>query len=226
MFDFSDRTLKLIGPEATAKLENSRVAVFGLGGVGGACCEALVRAGIGSIDLIDKDVVDVTNINRQIIADSENIGKNKTDVCKERLERINPKCYVNAYNMFFLPENADSIDFSQYDYVADAIDNVTAKLCLIEKCRDAGVSIISSMGTGNKLDPTQFEVADIYDTSVCPLAKVIRQECRKRGIESLKVVYSREEPIHTENRTPASISFVPPVAGMIMAGEIIKDLIK
>lgn len=226
MFDFLDRTEKLIGSKAINKLASSHVAVFGLGGVGGACAEALVRSGIGKIDVIDKDVVDITNINRQIIATHDTVGKNKTDVAFERLKSINPACEINAIKKFYLPENSSEFEFAKYDYVVDCIDNVTAKLSIIEECEKAGTKIISSMGTGNKLDPTRFEISDINKTSVCPLAKVVRTECRKRGIKKLKVLYSKEEPARQGERTPASVSFVPPVAGMIIAGEVIKDLIK
>lgn len=226
MFDFLDRTEKLIGSKAINKLASSHVAVFGLGGVGGACAEALVRSGIGKIDVIDKDVVDITNINRQIIATHDTVGKNKTDVALERLRSINPACEINAIKKFYLPENSSEFEFAKYDYVVDCIDNVTAKLSIIEECEKAGTKIISSMGTGNKLDPTRFEISDINKTSVCPLAKAVRTECRKRGIKKLKVLYSKEEPARQGERTPASVSFVPPVAGMIIAGEVIKDLIK
>lgn len=226
MFDFLDRTEKLIGSKAINKLASSHVAVFGLGGVGGACAEALVRSGIGKIDVIDKDVVDITNINRQIIATHDTVGKNKTDVAFERLKAINPACEIYAIKKFYLPENSSEFEFAKYDYVVDCIDNVTAKLSIIEECEKAGTKIISSMGTGNKLDPTRFEISDINKTSVCPLAKAVRTECRKRGIKKLKVLYSKEEPARQGERTPASVSFVPPVAGMIIAGEVIKDLIK
>ena len=217
------RTEPVIGKEGLEKLWNSRVAVFGIGGVGGFAVEALVRAGIGTIDIIDKDQVDVTNINRQIIATQKTVGMDKVQVMKERIAEIDPSVTVNGYKCFFLPET--EWDFSGYDYVIDAIDTVTAKLDLVERARAAGVPVISSMGTGNKLDPTRFEVTTINKTSVCPLAKVMRRELKKRGITDLKVVYSQEEPLKQGERTPASISFVPPVAGMILAGEVIKDLI-
>lgn len=218
------RTEPVIGREGLDKLWNSRVAVFGIGGVGGFAVEALVRAGVGTIDIIDKDEVDVTNINRQIIATQKTVGMDKVQVMKERILEIDPDVTVHAHKCFFLPET--EWDFSVYDYVIDAIDTVTAKLDLIERARSAGVPVISSMGTGNKLDPTRFEVTVIEKTSVCPLAKVMRRELKKRGIRGLKVVYSQEEPLKRGERTPASISFVPPVAGMILAGEVIKDLIK
>jgi tRNA A37 threonylcarbamoyladenosine dehydratase len=218
------RTEPVIGKDGLEKLWNSRVAVFGIGGVGGFAVEALVRAGVGTIDIIDKDEVDVTNINRQIIATQKTVGMDKVRVMKERIHDIDSEITVNAHKCFFLPET--EWDFSVYDYVIDAIDTVTAKLDLIERAEAAGVPVISSMGTGNKLDPTRFEVTTIKKTSVCPLAKVMRRELKKRGITDLKVVYSQEEPLKQGERTPASISFVPPVAGMILAGEVIKDLIK
>lgn len=218
------RTEPVIGKEGLEKLWNSRVAVFGIGGVGGYAVEALVRAGVGTIDIIDKDDVDVTNINRQIIATQKTVGRDKVEVMKARIAEIDPQITVNAYKEFFLPET--EWDFSVYDYVIDAIDTVTAKLDLVERAKATGVPIISSMGTGNKLDPTRFEVTTINKTSVCPLAKVMRRELKKRGITDLKVVYSQEEPLKQGDRTPASISFVPPVAGLILAGEVIKDLIK
>ncbi len=224
--DMHTRTRALLGETALEKLSAARVAVFGLGGVGGPLAEALVRAGIGNIDLIDKDTVDITNLNRQILATGDNIGKSKASIAKERFFSINPTCNIRVYQTFFLPETKDEFDFSAYDYVADAIDTVAGKLSLIECCREKGVPIISSMGAGNHLDPASFRVADLYETSVCPLAKVMRRECKKRGIDHLKVVYSTEMPVQTGNRTPASVSFVPPVAGYIMAGEIIRDLIR
>ena len=224
MSDRFTRTEPVIGKEGLEKLWNSRVAVFGIGGVGGFAVEALVRAGIGSIDIIDKDEVDVTNINRQIIATQKTVGRDKVQVMKERIAEIDPEITVHAHKSFFLPEI--EWDFSQNDYVIDAIDTVTAKLDLVERAKAAGVPVISSMGTGNKLDPTRFEVTTINKTSVCPLAKVMRRELKKRGITDLKVVYSQEEPLKQGERTPASISFVPPVAGFILAGEVIKDLIK
>lgn len=224
MSDRFTRTEPVIGKDGLEKLWNSRVAVFGIGGVGGFAVEALVRAGVGTIDIIDKDEVDVTNINRQIIATQKTVGMDKVQVMKERIAEIDPEITVYAHKRFFLPET--EWDFSVYDYVIDAIDTVTAKLDLIERAKAAGVPVISSMGTGNKLDPTRFEVTTINKTSVCPLAKVMRRELKKRGITDLKVVYSQEEPLKQGERTPASISFVPPVAGMILAGEVIKDLIK
>lgn len=233
------RTELLLGKDAVEKLARSCVAVFGIGGVGGYVAEALVRSGIGAIDVVDNDVIDVSNINRQIIATCENIGRNKVDEAEKRIRSINPDCIVRTYKTFFLPETASVFDFSDYDYVADAIDTVTGKLALIENAVKAGVPVISSMGAGNKTDPTAFRVADIYDTRVCPLAKIMRRECRKRGIEKLKVVYSEEQPVKPvfseksdeekessvrRRDVPGSISFVPSVAGLVMAGEIIKDL--
>jgi tRNA A37 threonylcarbamoyladenosine dehydratase len=230
------------------RFASSRVAVFGIGGVGGFVVEALARSGIGALDLIDNDKVCLSNINRQIIATQKTIDRYKVDVAEERVHDINPDCVVRAYKTFFLPETQDQFDFHDYDYVVDAIDTVTGKLAIIEKAKTAGVPVISSMGAGNKVDPSAFEVADIYDTSICPLAKVMRRECRKRNIESLKVVYSREEPRrlqedmpigscqsctslldtareHTGRRAiPGSTAFVPSVAGLIIAGEIINDI--
>ena len=250
MLNQFSRTQLLLGKEAMDVLENSRVAVFGIGGVGGYTVEALARSGVGIIDLIDDDKVCLTNINRQIIATRKTVGKYKVDVMKERILEINPNAVVNTHKCFFLPENKDEFDFSQYSYVVDAVDTVTAKIQLVLEAQNAGVPIISSMGAGNKLDPTQFEVADIYKTSVCPLAKVMRRELKKRGVKHLKVVYSREKAIRpiedmaiscrahcicppgakhkcTERRDiPGSNAFVPSVVGLIMAGEIIKDLTK
>ncbi len=223
------RTENLIGATALETLKNSKVAVFGIGGVGGYTAEALARAGVGHIDIIDNDTVSITNINRQIIATHSSIGKLKTEVMKNRLVDINPHINVNIYNAFFLPENSSQFDFTKYDYIVDAVDTVTAKIELVIKANETSTPIISSMGTGNKLDPTKFEVSDIYKTSVCPLAKVMRYELKKRNIKKLKVIYSKEEPLKPDcanSRIPASISFVPPVAGMIIAGEVIKDIIK
>lgn len=231
MSDKFVRTRNLIGDEAMEKLANSRVAVFGIGGVGGHVVEALARSGVGAIDLIDRDTVAESNINRQIIATISNVGKYKVDAMKERIADINPDCKVEAYPCFYLPDTKDEFDFSNYDYVVDAVDTVTAKLTLVCEAKEKGVPIISSMGAGNKLNPAMFEVADIYKTSVCPLAKVMRRELKKRGIDSLKVVYSKEEAIKPSNlegeeRVPGSTAFVPSVAGLIMASEVIKDLIK
>ena len=220
-----DRTELLIGKDNIEKLMSKRVAVFGVGGVGGFAAEALARSGVGTLDLIDKDVVDETNINRQIIALKSTIGQPKVEVAKERFLDINPEMTVNAHQVFYLPDTADQFNFSDYDYVVDAIDTVTGKLQLIEAAKEANVSVISSMGAGNKLDPTQFEVADISETSVCPLAKVMRKELKNRGIENLKVVYSKEAPIKVDADSPGSVAFVPSVVGLIIASEVVKDLL-
>ncbi len=244
------RTQLLLGVDAMNKLKNSRVAVFGVGGVGGYSVEALARSGVGAVDLIDDDKVCLTNINRQIIADVKTIGKYKVDVARDRILSINPRCKVTTYQCFYLPQNAKDFDFSQYDYVIDAVDTVTAKINLVIQANENGVPVISSMGAGNKLDPTAFVVSDIYKTDVCPLAKVMRRELKKRNIKKLKVVYSKEKPLvpiedesiscrsHcvcppgaerkcTDRRTiPGSVAFVPSVVGLIIAGEVIKDLIK
>lgn len=224
------RTEALLGPEAMARLKQARVAVFGIGGVGGYAVEALARSGIGTLDLIDSDTVSRSNINRQIIALQSTVGMAKVDAAAARIRDINPEATVNTWPVFYLPETAAQFDFSQYDYVIDAVDTVAAKLSLAEAAREAGVPIISAMGAGNKLDPTAFQVADIEKTSVCPLARVMRRELKKRGIRHLKVVYSQEEPLSPalppENgrRVPGSIAFVPPVVGFILAGEVIRDL--
>lgn len=228
------RTEILLGREAIEKLQQARVAVFGVGGVGGYVVEALARSGVGAFDLIDNDTVCETNLNRQIIATWDSIGKAKVDVMKERILSINPDAVVNVRNCFFLPENAKEFDFSQYSYVVDAVDTVTAKIALVMEAQAAGVPIMSSMGAGNKLNPTAFEVADIYKTSVCPLAKVMRRELKKRGVKKLKVVYSKEiamtpaesEEENTSSRRaiPGSTAFVPSVAGLIIASEVVKDL--
>lgn len=222
------RTENLIGAEALEKLKNCHIAVFGVGGVGGFAVEALARAGVGKIDIIDSDCVDITNLNRQIIALHSTVGKLKVEVMRDRILDINPNAKVNIFPILFLPENSSQFDFSKYDYVIDAIDNVTAKIELVIKCQENNTPIIASMGTGNKLDPTKFEICDIYKTSVCPLAKVMRYELKKHGVKKLKVLFSKEEPFKnkTEPRTPMSISFVPSVAGLIIAGEVIKDIIK
>ncbi len=224
--DRFQRTRMLIGDEAVQALGRAKVLVFGVGGVGGYVCDALARAGVGRIDVVDKDVVDITNINRQIIATTDTIGMPKVDVCKARLQAINPAVECEARKCFYLPETSDSFDFKKYDYIVDAVDNVTAKIDIICKAKEAETPVISSMGTGNKLDPTAFRIADIEKTKVCPLAKVVRKELRNRGVRGVKVVYSEEEPLKSGNRTPASISFVPSCAGLIIAGEVIKDLIK
>ena len=242
------RTQLLLGEDRMEGLKNARVAVFGVGGVGGYVCEALVRSGVGTFDLIDDDKVCLTNINRQIIATRKTVGKYKTDVMKDRILEINPDARVEVHKCFFLPENADEFPFEEYDYIVDAVDTVTAKISLVMKAQEMNVPIISSMGAGNKLDASQFRVADIYKTKVCPLAKVMRRELKKRGVKKLKVVYSEEQPTRpvedmaiscrtncicppgaahkcTERRDiPGSVAFVPSVAGLIIAGEVVKDL--
>ncbi len=229
------RTQLLIGSEAVQKLNKSRVAVFGIGGVGGYTVEALARAGVGAIDLIDNDIISLTNINRQIYATHSSIGEDKVEAAKKRCFDINPDIVINTHKLFYLPENADNFDLSVYDYIVDAIDTVSGKIALAENAYKCSIPIISSMGAGNKLDAAAFEVSDIYKTSVCPLARVMRRELKKRGIKKLKVVYSKEEPValkgDTEEKShrrqlPGSISYVPSVAGLIIAGEVIKDLIK
>ena len=229
------RTELLMGKQALDKLKGSRVCVFGVGGVGGYVVEALVRCGIGAIDIVDNDKVSSSNINRQIIALHSTVGRDKVDVFRERILDINPDIDVVCHKCFYLPENADLFDFSRYTYVVDAIDTVTAKIDIIMKCSQLGVPVISSMGTGNKLDPTRITVTDIYKTEVEPLAKVMRRELKKRGLKKLKVVYSPEEPIkpspdaelikNGKRPAPGSVSFVPPAAGLIIAGEVIKDII-
>ena len=242
------RTELLLGKENIDKLHDARVAVFGIGGVGGYVCEALVRSGVGAFDLIDDDKVCLTNLNRQIIATRKTIGKYKVDVMKDRILEINPNADVRIHKCFFLPENADEFPFEEYDYVVDAVDTVTAKIAIIMKAKEKNVPVISSMGAGNKLDASMFRVADIYKTKVCPLAKVMRRELKKRGVEKLKVVYSEEIPKRpvedmaiscrtncvcppgtehkcTERRSiPGSVAFVPSVAGLIIAGEVVKDI--
>lgn len=244
------RTEILIGKEALEKLKASRVAVFGIGGVGGYVCEALVRTGVGAFDLIDDDKVCLTNLNRQIIATRKTVGQYKTDVMKERIHDINPDADVRVHQCFFLPENADRFPFEEYDYIVDAVDTVTAKIELVMKAQEMNVPIISSMGAGNKLDAGAFRVADIYETKVCPLAKVMRRELKKRNVKHLKVVYSEEEPIkpvieesnscktncicppgtqrkYTVRRAiPGSVAFVPSVVGLMIAGEVIKEIVK
>ena len=226
-----ERTALLLGKASVERLARKRVAVFGVGGVGGFVCEGLVRAGIGAIDIVDKDTVALSNINRQLIALHSTVGKNKVDVLEERLKDINKNLIIKKYKCFFLPETSETFDFREYDYVVDAIDTVTGKIELILKAKEAGVPIISAMGAGNKLEPAGFQVSDIYKTSVCPLARVMRRELKKRGVDKLKVVYSKEEPIKPqfeegEEVVPGSISFVPPALGLIIAGEIVKDLIR
>ena len=247
MLNQFSRTQLLLGPEAMEHLSECRVAVFGIGGVGGYAVEGLVRSGIGALDLIDDDRVCLTNLNRQLHATRKTVGQYKVDVAEERVHEINPDCKVTTYKTFFLPDTRAMFDFSQYDYVVDAIDTVTGKLALIEQAQAAGTPIISAMGAGNKLDPTAFRVADIYKTSICPLARVIRSECRKRGIKHLKVVYSTEQPTRpledpaiscrshcicppdtrkctVRRDIPGSTAFVPSVAGLIIAGEVVRDL--
>lgn len=234
MPDQFSRTQLLIGSDAVSKLKNSRVAVFGIGGVGSYTVEALARSGIGTLDLIDNDTVSLTNINRQLIALHSTVGTYKVDVAKERLLDINPDIKINTYKTFYTPETSADFDFSQYNYIVDAIDTVSGKIELVMQANKAGVPIISSMGAGNKLNAAAFEVSDIYKTSVCPLAKVMRRELKKRGIKKLKVVYSKEEPrtpveesdedAGKRRQVPASIAFVPSVVGLIIAGEVIKDL--
>ena len=226
------RLERILGPEAMARLSACRVAVFGLGGVGGHAAEALVRSGIGALDLIDHDRISVSNLNRQIFAVHSTMGMLKVDAARARLLDINPELVLRTYPVFYLPENAGDFDLTVYDYIIDAVDTVTAKLTLAENAWHAGVPILSAMGTGNKLDPTAFEIADIYDTSVCHLARIMRKECRKRGIPHLKCLYSREEaipptgeePEDNRRQTPGSSAFVPGTAGLILASEVIKDL--
>lgn len=208
------------------KLASCRVAVFGVGGVGGYCAEALARSGIGTLDLIDSDKVSVTNLNRQIIALHSTVGLYKVDVAKERFEDINPNIKINAFKVFYSPETENDFDFSKYDYIVDAIDTVTGKIALVVNAEKSGTPIISSMGAGNKLHPEMFEISDIYKTSVCPLARVMRRELKQRGIKKLKVVYSKEQPSVTPSEYPSSIAFTPSAAGLIIAGEVIRDLIK
>ena len=263
MEDQFSRTALLIGWENVEKLKNRRVAVFGIGGVGGHCAEALCRSGIGTIDLFDGDVVDITNINRQLIATFKTIGRDKVDVMRERLLEINPGAKIGARKLFYLPENADTVDLAVYDYIVDAVDTMAAKLELVCRATALGVPVISAMGAANKLDPSAFEVADIFDTSVCPMARIMRGELRKRGVKSLKVVYSKEPPAmpnaaphpdpqalpmdpsdnapHPDpqepppdpnanaprrRQIPASSAFTPPVAGLIMAAEVVKQLLR
>ncbi|MDE6674031.1 MAG: tRNA threonylcarbamoyladenosine dehydratase [Acetatifactor sp.] len=228
------RTRLLLGEAAMEHLAAARVAVFGIGGVGGHAVEALARSGIGEIDLIDSDTVSESNLNRQLIATHSTVGRYKVDVMEERIRDINPRAVVHTYQCFFLPENAEQFPFAEYDYVVDAVDTVTAKIELVMKAQAAGVPIISSMGAGNKLDASAFRVADIYQTSVCPLAKVRRRELKKRGVRQLKVVYSQEPPLTPgcsdeelpagRRAIPGSVAFVPSVAGLIIAGEVVRDL--
>ena len=217
-----ERTELLLGQEAVKKLNDSKVLIFGVGGVGGYVAEALARTGVGSFTLVDKDTVSESSINRQIIALHSTVGRDKVDVLKERMLDINPDVAVDARKCFFLPDNAHEFDFSQYDYVIDAVDTVTAKLQIIMQAKEAGVPVISAMGAGNKVCPEMFEVADIYKTEMCPLAKVMRRELKKRGVKKLKVVYSKEQPVY-KGEIPGSIAFSPSVAGLLMAAEVGKD---
>lgn len=240
MLNQFSRTELLLGDAAMKKLKNSRVAVFGVGGVGGYTVEALARSGVGALDLIDNDTVSLTNINRQIIATLDTVGRDKVDVAQERIKSINPDCVVTTHKCFYLPDTAEQFDFTDYDYVVDAIDTVKGKIEIVMRAKECSTPVISSMGAGNKLDPTAFEVADISKTSVCPLAKVMRVQLRKRGVNHLKVVYSKElplTPVITDDakeefssgvrRTlPGSTAFVPSVVGLIIASEVVKDLIK
>ena len=242
MLNQFSRTKIIYGEQAIKKLAECRVAVFGLGGVGGYALEALARAGVGALDLIDNDTISLTNLNRQILALHSTVGEYKTEVASRRVKDINPDCKVKIYNTFYLPETAGDFDFKEYDYIIDAVDTITAKLALIENANKTGTPIISSMGTGNKTDATSFSVADIYETSACPLARIMRKELKKRGISSLKVVYSTQEPVRDENSAdiieaelvassttrrdiPGSVSFVPATAGLLIAGEVINDLV-
>ncbi len=218
------RSERVLGKNAIEKLKNSSVIVFGIGGVGGAAVEALARGGVGRIAVVDKDVVDVTNINRQIIATDETVGEKKTDVAENRILSINPQAEVQKYDVFYLPENADDIDLTRYDYIIDAIDNVTAKIELITRAEKCGVPIVSSMGTGNKVHPEMLKIADIYKTSVCPLARVMRRELKNRGVKKLTVVYSEEEPFKTDSSVPGSVSYTPPVAGYLLASVVLNKL--
>ena len=219
------RTAQLLGNENVEKLFDKHVIVFGVGGVGGYVVEALARSGIGKISIVDNDVVNESNINRQIIALHSTVGMQKVEVLKNRILDINPECKVFVYNQFFLPENSKDFDFSIYDYVVDAVDTVTAKIEIIKKSKESNVPVISSMGTGNKLNPMGFKVSDISKTKVCPLARVMRNELKKRGISKVKCVYSEENPV-IQTQTPASVAFVPSVAGLLIASEVIKDLVK
>lgn len=237
MIEEFSRTEILLGGSAMERLYNARVAVFGVGGVGGYVVEALARCGIGQLDLCDSDTISVSNINRQLLATHSTVGQRKVDVAKRRIEDINPRCVVRTYPFFYLPDTADAFDFTQYDYIVDAIDTVTGKLALVERACAAGTPIICSMGTGNKLNPAGFQVADISKTAFCPLARIMRKELRKRGIDHVKVVYSQEEALTPavdeeelartgKRQIPGSTAFVPGAAGLILAGEVIRDLIQ
>lgn len=219
-----NRTKLLLGEEAVEKLQDKKVLIFGIGGVGSYAIEALARSGIGALTIVDKDVVDETNINRQLIATTKTIGEKKSELMKERILAINPECKVEAVSMFYLPETESEITFKDFDYIVDAVDTVTAKLAIVCRAKEEGIPIISSMGFGNKLEPTMLEVDDVFHTSVCPLAKVMRNELKKRGVTNLKVVYSKEKPKKSE--IIGSVPFVPSVAGLTMAAEVIKDLLR
>lgn len=225
MTEFS-RTERLIGADALLKLKNANIIIFGLGGVGSYAAEALARSGIGKMTVVDKDIIDITNINRQLYALHSTVGKEKAQVAKERIADINPECQVTAVTKMYLPENSSEFNLSQYNYIIDAVDNVTAKIDLAVKSQELNVPVISSMGTGNKLDATAFKIADIYKTDTCPLCRIMRKELKARNVKKLKVLYSTEAPKKDGERTPASISYVPSVAGLIIAGEVIKDLIR
>lgn len=221
------RSARIFGTENQEKLNSAKVLVFGLGGVGGAVCEALARSGVGTLGLVDKDIVDITNINRQLIATESTIGMKKTEACEKRMLEINPRINLNKYDLFYLPETADAVNLSEYDYIVDAIDNVTAKLELMKRAKEENVNIISSMGTGNKIHPEMLGIADISKTSVCPLARVIRRELRNKGINHLTVVYSKEEPQNIDgDRTPASSTFVPITAGVLIATKVVQDILE
>lgn len=234
MVDQFMRTRLLLGPDGVERLARARVIVFGIGGVGGFAAEALARSGVGTLGVVDRDVVDETNINRQVIATMSSVGRPKVDVMAERIADINPACVVHAHHAFYLPATAGDFDLASYDYVLDCVDTLTAKLALAKAAAEAQTPFMSAMGAANKLDPTRFEVADIYETSICPLARIMRKECRKRGIGHFKVVYSREEPTISPDApterggrrvVPGSVAWVPPVAGLIMAGEVVRDLV-
>lgn len=226
--NFLERTELLIGSEDVERLAKAKVLVFGVGGVGGYICEALARCGVGEIHIVDNDVISLSNINRQIIATHDTIGRSKVQVMGDRIMSINPECRVVEFQTFYLPndESSSQFDFAQYDYVVDAIDTVSAKIDIILRCKEEGTPILSSMGTGNKLDPSKFQIGDISKTSVCPLAKVIRKELRDRNVTRVEVLFSTEEPIKTGVRTPGSISFVPPVAGLLIAGRVIRNILQ
>ena len=225
MLEFS-RTERLIGKDELSNVQNANIIIFGLGGVGSYVAEALARCGVGKMTVVDKDTVDITNINRQLYALHSTVGKNKAEVAAERIRDINPKCDVTPIVKMYMPESSQEFELCKYDYIIDAIDNVTAKIDRAVKAEELNIHIIASMGTGNKLDPTAFKISDIYMTSVCPLCRVMRRELKKRDVKGLKVLYSEEEPKIDGERTPASISFVPSAAGLIIAGEVVKDLIK